>query len=761
MIPHEVLRETADEIVGLGPPKAWRYCFRMWLLIVSSFFLGVCGYLLFAGYSRARLYQTLGIVRGFVASGGGTAFGGDDDFHRLAHYVEAASVGHGDGDHAFIRIGDHIFFDESREGPQLAGLYLVAIHRSQVLHQFHYNTLTTPGASEGLARDVENLPNGALVVVTAKGNVVRRFDERGQQALISIGARQGLLGQSRRASYLCVGMRGLAPGKAIEKVGLEQQRFVGKNAGRHLKLVFPKRVEPTLSKEPGLHEDLTIGQTKVLYYIPKYFDPKTAEYLVAIHGAGEWHRPGASNRIAQFRYIADIENLVIIAPSFEGLFNWPVNRKIHLDDNGRFIDRRIIKDWYLMGFQRLLNRNNHHRSDLKLIEIFEFFRKTLMNRKRFHLYGHSGGGQFVHRFATFYPELIDRIAFSAAGTFTFPRRDKDYPWGIRMINLEEWFGQQIEADDLKLSESQMTERLNRLLDLPVFVIVGQEDTAVSGPRRLEEVGWQGRNHIERARNYYTAMRREHEHQKAIGNRPEGDPFRFEIHELPGVGHDSEAGADKAIELLFPPKPKNKEKVLAIDFQGLAPGDSSATKNRIESENAPIFKGGHATFSGRDKQYLRVDLNQESDLLGCTAMTIRVKVRMASRQRRHRFARILQTSDNRSHGTCLMVHERRLAGWIQTTSPTKTKVGNKHRKGRSPEVKSGAAVDDGKWHDVTLTYTGETVELYIDGTLHDHTDWTGRLINFDRINIGYVKSNGFHFDGDMDEIQIYGRYLPPE
>jgi hypothetical protein len=87
------------------------------------------------------------------------------------------------------------------------------------------------------------------------------------------------------------------------------------------------------------------------------------------------------------------------------------------------------------------------------------------------------------------------------------------------------------------------------------------------------------------------------------------------------------------------------------------------------------------------------------------------------------------------------------------------VGNKRRKGRSGDVKSKQPIDDGQWHDVALSYTGLRVELHIDGKLHDQTDWTGRLINFDRLNVGYVKSNGFHYDGDLDEIQIFGRVGP--
>ncbi len=184
--------------------------------------------------------------------------------------------------------------------------------------------------------------------------------------------------------------------------------------------------------------------------------------------------------------------------------------------------------------------------------------------------------------------------------------------------------------------------------------------------------------------------------------------------------------------------------------------NTTANSRIESDNPPSITNGYASFVGRRKQYLRADLKQESDLLGCTEMTIRLRVRMDPNQRRHRFARIIQTSDNKALGAGLMVSERRVVGWVQTTSPAKTLVGNKRRKGRSGDVKSKQPIDDGQWHDVALSYSGQRVKLYIDGKLHDQTDWTGQLINFDHLNIGYVKSNGFHYDGALDEIQIFGR-----
>ena len=210
-----------------------------------------------------------------------------------------------------------------------------------------------------------------------------------------------------------------------------------------------------------------------------------------------------------------------------------------------------------------------------------------------------------------------------------------------------------------------------------------------------------------------------------------------------------------MNLLFPVEPRRKDKVLELDFANNRSVDKSDHHTPITTTNAPPVTGGFASFSGRQKHHLRAELGQRAELTGCTEMTLGVKVRLEEGRRRHRFARILQTCDNQWGGTCLMVKDNRVHAWIETTAFKGTVVGDRLRWGRSPDLKSKRRMDDGKWHDILLCYDGERVELRIDGDLQDRTEWNGYLVNFDNINIGYVKSNGFHFDGDLDDIRIRG------
>jgi hypothetical protein len=516
------------------------------------------------------------------------------------------------------------------------------------------------------------------------------------------------------------------------------------------KPAFSKTEEPKVSVAAGIHEGLKIGETEVIYYIPKFFDPSTAEYLFGIHGAGGWHRPGAVNRIHQFRNIADIENLVVIAPAFDCILNRPLGKE-GLKEKG------IVKDSYLCDFINLVNKRNEHRTDLKLIETFEFFNKHLMKREKFHLYGHSGGGQFVSRFIIFYPELLGRVGISSPGSFVFPRRDINYPYGLKLDRLEETFGRQIKADDLKLTDSELDQKLDKVLDLNLFIIAGENDTGVDN---RPERSWQGEHRFERAKNFYKVMKEEDQRLKANGIRSKDKAFRFKLHTMKGVGHNSNAAAANAAGLLFPIKEKTKGQLLYVDY-ARSKFDKSGNRNKMKTRSRPNFAPGRAIFSGRKGHHLHVDLNQESSLVGCTEMTLRVKVLMKPNSRRHRTARIIQTCDNHWHGSAIMVYgTNQIAASIQTTSPKAT-VPTKGKKpiiGRSPLLISQAKLDDGLWHDVVLTYTGSWVKLFIDGVLEAETEWTGAIVGGDQINIGYVKSNGFHFDGEIAKIEILGHKL---
>ena len=84
-------------------------------------------------------------------------------------------------------------------------------------------------------------------------------------------------------------------GKAIEKVGREQLSYISPECDKLIKFTFPEKPKPKVVLKPGKIQRMMIGQTEVIYYIPKYFDPNTAEYFFCIHGAGG--SDGAWNKI--------------------------------------------------------------------------------------------------------------------------------------------------------------------------------------------------------------------------------------------------------------------------------------------------------------------------------------------------------------------------------------------------------------------------------------------------------------------------------
>lgn len=469
-------------------------------------------------------------------------------------HVHVISGGFPATNRVYVKVGLHVFYDKVPNCPATAGLYVVGIYENEVLLQYFYHTFQIEGASEGMARDIESLPEGTLVMVAAKDEPTKFFDQRGQEALLSIGAHTGLLGQTFRTSYLCIGYKGAEPGSAIERISMQEVSYRGYACHRRgcPDLIFPEPDRPEVATEPGIHAGLRIGSTEVIYYIPSGFDPNTAEYFFGIHGAGDWHRPGAIHRINQFKHIAERDNLVLIAPAFDAELNWDVLWPDDFDDQGRFQDPRIVKNRYLWDFTTLLNNWSNVRADQRLIEIFDLFNQQLMARQRFHLYGHSGGGQFVVRFALFYPELLNKVAASSPGTFTFPRFDIDYPHGLNMTNLHQTYPVITDYNDIDLDPDALNLKLNAMLDLNLILTVGELETRENHP----DLAWQGFSTLDKCLNFYDAMFEQDRILKDQGLRHPDSPFGFELHVLPDVGHDARASGAAVADIMFPSEEGN-------------------------------------------------------------------------------------------------------------------------------------------------------------------------------------------------------------
>ena len=128
-----------------------------------------------------------------------------------------------------------------------------------------------------------------------------------------------------------------------------------------------------------------------------------------------------------------------------------------------------------------------------------------------YLYGHSSGGQFVHRYLFAHPENVHRALMSAPGWWTFPREDWLYPFGI---GYTEVVPDEIEFD------------LDAINAVRKKVIVGEFDTL--RPPNLEFARFQGVNRQQKAAHWVNRMTL-YSFENSLEH-----TVRYEI--IPNVGH---------------------------------------------------------------------------------------------------------------------------------------------------------------------------------------------------------------------------------
>src|ERR1700731_4449597 len=95
--------------------------------------------------------------------------------------------------------------------------------------------------------------------------------------------------------------------------------------------------------------------------------------------------------------------------------------------------------------------------------LFDLLRtQGVTTRQRYKLFGHSAGGQFVHRMVSF--GFRDRVAVAVsanAGTYAMPDLDTPWPFGLGEIGID-------------------GDALRQLLEFPITVMTGAQDIKTTG-----------------------------------------------------------------------------------------------------------------------------------------------------------------------------------------------------------------------------------------------------------------------------------------
>lgn len=176
----------------------------------------------------------------------------------------------------------------------------------------------------------------------------------------------------------------------------------------------------------------------------------------------------------------------------------------------------LFDDRHHRRYQQLLHPRRGTRSDLALLSALDAAApRHGVDASRLFLFGYSGGAQFVHRFAMCHPGRTAALAIGAAGWYTWP--DAQHNWPLGLADTPARLGAPID--------------LERFLRLPIALWVGERDTAADEHLRDEPelASLQGVHRLERARNWAAAV-----HGAA---QTRGISNTLQVTVLPRVGHD--------------------------------------------------------------------------------------------------------------------------------------------------------------------------------------------------------------------------------
>ena len=253
----------------------------------------------------------------------------------------------------------------------------------------------------------------------------------------------------------------------------------------------------------GYFKGITIP---VYYYIPQSGAIDEMPILFVMHGA---HRNADNYRNHWIRK-AEQYGIIVISPQF---------------DKEQFPSRMYQSGNVKSGKNAI--RPSEQMTYRIIDDIFLSIKIKIRSRqKQYNLYGHSAGGQFVHRFTIFYDSKYVNEAIAAnPGHYTFPYNHSPYPYGLSGI---------ARASDLPYE---------KIYGKKLTIMLGAADTLRdSNLNTMREADMQGLNRLERGRNFFRASE---EHSNSLKS-----TFNWKLTIVEGAGHSNRKMSLAAADRLY-------------------------------------------------------------------------------------------------------------------------------------------------------------------------------------------------------------------
>ena len=245
-------------------------------------------------------------------------------------------------------------------------------------------------------------------------------------------------------------------------------------------------------------------ELRVWTAVPRVVRPDTPVVIV-MHGMSRDAERYRNNWVQP----ASRFGMIVAAPEFDAE-RFPGSRGYNLGNRFDAEDEPAPKEaWTFTAIESLFD-------DVK--------RRTGTKVVQYDLYGHSAGGQFVHRFLYFAANSRVRLAVAAnAGWYTMPD-DSPFPYGLR------------DADVTR-------EALAGALRQPLVVLLGEADNDPEHPslRRTPEALAQGAHRLARGKRFFELGRAAAEKT--------GVDFGWRLQTVPNVAHSNAGMAPAAAQIM--------------------------------------------------------------------------------------------------------------------------------------------------------------------------------------------------------------------